>query len=554
MSELKVLGWLIRRAWRRLIGVFVLVLTNAANAMLGVFFALGSKNVIDSAVAGDKAAFIRACAVQLAIIVGTILCVALARYLRDRLLSDLNRDWKRRLLHHLMYGEYAQVSAYHSGELMNRLNNDVRILDEGLVSILPGLVSMVVRLVAAVAVLVVMEPMFTGVLILGGIAAVFFTGFARTFLKNMNKRVSQSEGRVISFFQETLERLLVVQAMDLAQEVERRSDGLLAERWQLQKKKRRVSLTANTGVSALYHLAGFAALVWCAFRLLHGRMTFGTLNAVTQLVSQLQSPFVGLSGIFPQYAAMIAAAERLMELEGIQSDDSRLDEDAGVDYEQLTCIGAQSLTFGYDEEDVLRGVSFTLPKGAFATIVGPSGIGKSTLLKLLLGVFKPRNGYLYVEDKAGTQIRLSRSTRRLFAYVPQGNFLFSGTIRDNLLISNPEASEAEIAQAVQISAVDQFLDQLPDGLDTVLGENGSGLSEGQVQRLAIARALLSGAPILLLDEATSALDEQTERLVLERIARLPGRTCIAVTHRPAALELANWKLVVSDKTITATPV
>lgn len=553
MSELKVLGWLVRRVWRRLIGVFCLIVINAASAMLGVWFALGSKNVIDSAVAGDKTAFFRAGTVQLAIIVGTILCVALARYLRDRLLSDLNRDWKRRLLHHLLHGEYIQVSAYHSGELMNRLNNDVRILDEGVVGILPSLASMVVRLVSAVAVLIVMEPMFTVVLIVGGIAAVFFTSFARTFLKNMNKRVSQSEGRVMSFFQETLERLLVVQAMDLSREVERRSNGLLDERWELQKKKRRVSMTANTGVSALYHLAGFAALIWCSFHLLHGRMTFGTLNAVTQLVSQLQSPFVGLSGIFPQYAAMIAAAERLMELEKIERDTPGLDEDAHVDYARLNCIGVKGLTFGYDEEDVLRDVSFKLPKGVFATIVGASGIGKSTLLKLMLGVFKPRDGYLYVEDEDGNQTRLSRTTRRLFAYVPQGNFLFSGTLRDNLLISNPEASEAEIEQAVQISAVDQFLDQLPDGLDSMLGENGAGLSEGQVQRLAIARALLSGAPILLLDEATSALDEQTERLVLERISRMPGRTCIAVTHRPAALELADWKLDVANKTITAHP-
>ena len=444
MSELKVLSWIVRRVWRRLIGVVCLVLINAASAMLGVFFALGSKNVIDSAVAGDKNAFIQACSVQLAIIVGTILCVALARYLRDRVLADLNRDWKRRLLHHLLHGEYAQVSVYHSGELMNRLNNDVRILDDGLVGILPGLVSMVVRLVSAVAVLIVMEPLFTVVLIVGGIAAVFFTGFARTFLKNMNKRVSRCEGRVMSFFQETLERLLVVQAMDLAQEVERRADGLLDERWQLQKKKRRVSLTANTGVTALYHLAGFVALVWCAFRLLHGRMTFGTLNAVTQLVSQLQSPFVGLSGIFPQYAAMVAAAERLMELETIESDAPELGENTSVNYAQMNCIGVQDLTFGYDEEDVLRNVSFTLPKGVFATIVGVSGIGKSTLLKLMLGVFKPRAGYLYVEDKVGVQTRLSRNTRRLFAYVPQGNFLFSGTLRDNILISNPAASEEEI--------------------------------------------------------------------------------------------------------------
>ena len=300
----------------------------------------------------------------------------------------------------------------------------------------------------------------------------------------------------------------------------------------------------------MFYLAGFVALVWCAFNLLHGRMTFGTLTAVTQLVSQLQTPFIHLSGFIPQYAAMTAAAERLMELEQIEGESAQEEQERQWHYGQIEFIGAQGLCFGYDGEEVLHDVSFSLPKGAFAAITGASGIGKSTLLKLMLGVFRPEKGNLYVQCD-GEQIPLSRNTRGLFAYVPQGNFLFSGTLRENILISNPEAGDEQLQQAIYISAMDQFLHQLPEGLDTVIGENGHGLSEGQVQRLAIARAVLSGAHVLLLDEATSALDEQTERMVLERIASLPGRTCIAVTHRSAALELANWRLEVAEKTITA---
>jgi ATP-binding cassette subfamily B protein len=256
-----------------------------------------------------------------------------------------------------------------------------------------------------------------------------------------------------------------------------------------------------------------------------------------------------MSGIVSQYAAMTAAAERLMELEQIDREPEDTIEDPQACYAQLERIGARDMSFAYDEDEVFCNASFSLSKGTFATIMGASGIGKSTLLKLMLGVFKPTGGTLYVEGN-GEEMPLSRNTRGLFAYVPQGNFLFSGTLRENITISKPQATQEEIDEAIHISCIDQFLPQLPDGLDTQIGENGLGLSEGQVQRLAIARAILSGAPILLLDEATSALDSETEKVVLQRIARLTNRTCIAVTHRPAALELADCRLEVANRTIT----
>jgi ATP-binding cassette subfamily B protein len=199
------------------------------------------------------------------------------------------------------------------------------------------------------------------------------------------------------------------------------------------------------------------------------------------------------------------------------------------------------LSFTFDRDTILDDVSFSLEKGRFYAITGPSGTGKSTLLKLILGIYAPNSGSLVIETAEKT-LPLDRSTRRLFAYVPQGNLLFSGTIKENLIVCKPDATQEEIDRAVYLSAMDLYLPQMPDGLHTRLGEGGTGLSEGQSQRLAIARAVLGDAPILLLDECTSALDAQTESLVLQRLSELENKTCIAVTHRPAAEHLCDNKI------------
>jgi len=549
MKQRSVILWLLGRVRHRIPMIVCMLAACGGNALFGVMFALGTKGVVDSAISGEKEVFFRACIVQLAIICAMLLCLAAFRYLKDKLVAELDRDWKRSLLSGLLRGDYAQVSAYHSGELVNRLNSDVRILNDAIVGTLPSIAAMIVRLVSIVAVLASMAFKLTVVIALGGVVAVAVTGILRQKLKNLNKKVSQSDGKVLSYLQESMERLLVIQAMDLADEVDQRATLLLNQRFDIQRRKRRLSLLANTGIAVLFQGAGFAALVWCAFYLLQGKMTYGALMAVTQLVGQLQTPFLGLSGVLTQYAAMSAAGERLMELEQIDWEPSNGIEDPIDCYEQMESIEARNLSFSYGEDAVFQNVSFSVPKGAFAAITGASGIGKSTLLKLMLGIFKPNDGDLYVRRTEG-ELPLSRDTRGLFAYVPQGNFLFSGTLRENITISKPQATQEELDEAIQISCMDQFLPQLPDGLESLIGENGTGLSEGQVQRLAIARAILSGAPILLLDEATSALDSETERTVLQRIAQLPDRTCITVTHRPAALELADWQMEVSDKTIT----
>ena len=542
--------WILKRVRGRLPAIGLLTAAQVGQALCSVLFALGSRWVIDSAVSGSRSAFAAACAKQAAIIGGILLCTVLLRHLRERLRADLERDWKKQILHGLLHGEYAQVKQYHSAELLNRLNNDVTKVNEGILSILPNGASMVTRLVAAVAVLGALDWRFTIIMALLGAVVIAATGVMRRHLKELNKQVSDHDGKVSACLQEAMEKLLMVQAMDVSREVEHRAHDLMEQRYQVQRRRKNISLLSNTCVSVLYYGAGFFALAWCAYRMLEGRMSFGSLTAVVQLVGQIQSPVVNLSGLLPQYLAAVASAERLRELDAIQGEPEPVEEDPEGLYRKMDALAAQGLTFSYDRDRVLEEASFCLPKGAFAVITGPSGIGKSTLLKLLLGIFAPDRGRVYLQC-SGEDILLDRSTRRLFAYVPQGNLLLSGSLRENLTIVRPEATEQELQRAVYVSAMEEFLPQLPLGLDTVLGEDGAGLSEGQAQRLAIARAILGGAPILLLDECTSALDEATEKLVLARIRELSDRTVIAVTHRSAALEVSDWRLEVAEGKIRA---
>ena len=303
----------------------------------------------------------------------------------------------------------------------------------------------------------------------------------------------------------------------------------------------------------LFFNAGYLfALGWCAIKVSMKAMTYGTLTAVLQLISQIQTPFVSITKMFPQYYAVLASAERIMEIENITNEESIYEKiDVKQTYDKLESIRFNNIKFNYGRETVIEHGDAMLNKGDFVAIRGISGIGKSTLMKMLLGVFKPQQGTIDICLENGKTIQASPDTRCMFSYVPQGNYLFSGTIRENILMINPNASDEEVSQALKLSEIEDFIEKLPDGLDTVIGEKGLGISEGQAQRLAIARALISNAPIILLDEATSALDKNTEEKVLDNIKKLNKKTCIIITHKAAALEVCNREFIIKDKQLTA---
>lgn len=416
---------------------------------------------------------------------------------------------------------------------------------------MPAIASMLTRLVCAFAVLFALDKWFALLFLVAGLVLFVFTRIFRGSMKKLHKAVQETDGSVRSFMQESIESVLVIKIFNVGKKIMERAERLQKNNLDAKIKKNRWSIFANLGFSAAFSLGYLFGLVWSGVKLCTGSMSFGTLTAIMQLISQVQAPFTSLSGIVPQYYSMIASAERIIEIENLSASKSLNDKNINTEkvYSEMQEIRFDNVSFGYGRDSVIENADFTIKKNDFTVISGISGIGKSTLFKLLVGVVPPDSGRIYI--KCGdNEYGIDKYMRGLFAYVPQGNMLFSGTIRDNIRFVNSSAGEAEIMRAAEISCADKFIKELPDGLDTVLLENGHGLSEGQIQRLAIARAVLSDAPILLLDEATSALDEKTEKQVLSNIRELKNKTCVIISHKAAAFEICDTELRIADKKIS----
>lgn len=545
------LKWIYGKIRRRIPAMALLTVCNIVSAYLSVRFAFVTRELIDGATSSNYDMILGACVTLVAFVAARTALSVLGIHISEKLSYDMERDFKQTIFHTVLNGDYSGITKYHTGDLINRMNGDSARVYSGILSFLSSATGLIASLLTAMVMLTSIEPGFMIVMACGSAVIALLTLLIQRKMKQLQLRAAVASGKVTGYIQESISKLLIVQALDVSAEVEKRADKLLEDRWQIHRERKNINILMNIGSSILAYVGSFASLLWCVVQLYHGNITFGSLTATTQLVTQLQGPMLGLPKLIPQLVSITTAAERLMELEDIPSQAES--DPAGRDslYSSMYGIRAGHLTFAYDRDNVLENVSFTIPKDGLTVITGSSGIGKSTLLKLLLGIYRPAEGELLVDFQGGS-ISLSRATRRLFSYAPQGNLLLSGSLRENLLLSKPDATEDELAQAVYVSAMDEYVSSLPQGLDTPLGENAAGLSEGQAQRLSLARAVLSGAPVLLLDEVTSSLDPDTEQLVLHRISQLPNRTCIAVTHRPAILDIADYRLNITESGATLT--
>lgn len=530
--------------------VFVLIIANVAAAVLTVAYANYSKKIINAATQDHSFEKVIQYAVSYLILILVQIAINLiSRSTAERCKGKLEWHLKQHMLKTIIKKDYSCVTSYHTGELQNRMFNDVTVISDGFTTIFPDMIHLIVKLLCAFAYLVIIDKIFAFVFLVGGICVFLCTQMFRKTLKRLHKEVQQTEGKTRSFIQEAVTSLLVVKTFVVEDKIAENADKLQADNYKAKMKRRFFGIAANAGINLVFNLGYVFALTFGAYRLING-LDYGTVTAMLQLVNQIQSPFASLSNVMPKYFSLLASAERLMEIENLPDEEANNNEDIIVSdtYKSLSSIEFKDISFKYDRDIILDNTSLSINKGDFIAIMGISGIGKSTLLKLLLGVFKVAEGSieLILDDKA---IPVDYHTRRLFSYVPQGNFLLSGTIRENLLFINENATEEEINEAVKISCAEQFINELPEGLDTVIGERGIGLSEGQLQRLAIARSLLSNSPVMLLDEATSALDEQTEKQFLTNLKNLKNKTCIIVSHKRAALEICNKHVQIIDAKI-----
>lgn len=547
-SDKAVIKWILKICKSQIPTLAFLIAVNIIHGVTSVFFANFSKNVIDGAtVMKDTGYIIKFALALLGVVILQMSLSIIRSCVSERCKGRLDIVLKHHLLDVIMKKDYSTVTSYHTGELQNRMFNDVNIVTDGFTKILPQGIFFVTKLASSLIYLIVLDKIFALVFLIGGCIVFAVTQLFRKQLKALHKKVQETEGKTRSFIQETVSNLLVVKAFSVEDKIQEQTDKLQEENFIAKIKRRNFSIYANTGLNTVFSVGTVFAVAFGAWRILTGGMTYGDVTAMIQLVNQVQSPFASLSGIMPQYFSMIASAERLMEIDSIK-EENQINEcpiDVDKTYKELREISFENISFKYDRDIIFDNTSLTLKKGDFVAITGISGIGKSTLLKLLLGVFNAQSGCITLKTTDG-EIAVDKNTRRLFSYVPQGNMVVSGTIRENLTFINDDVTEDEIAQAVEVSCVKQFIDELPRGLETVIGEKGLGLSEGQIQRLAIARSLLSKAPVLLLDEATSALDEKTEKQFLTNLRQLENMTCIIVSHKKAAIEICNKNIQIKN--------
>lgn len=547
-TDRNVLKWIFKVCQKQVPLMILLVILNAVYGVSSVFFAKFSKNIIDGATqAKDFDIVVKFALCMLGLVVFQMTLNITKNSLSERCSARLEMILKKYLLDLVISKDYQKVTSYHTGDLQNRMFNDVRLVATGFTTIIPEAAYFGAKLLSSLIYLIIIDKIFALIFVVGGCAVFLITRLFRKTLKKLHKNVQETEGKTRSFIQEILTNLLVIKAFSVEDRINDTTDELQEYNFGARMKKRNFSICANVGLGAVFSVGTVFAIAFGAYSILFKGMTYGTVTAIIQLVNQVQSPFVSLSGIMPKYYTTLASAERLMELDDLPNETQKnaTEIDAVKVYQELKSIDFNNISFKYDRDIILDNTSLKINKGDFVAIMGISGIGKSTLLKLLLGVFNINSGSITLETDSGS-IPIDKNTRKMFSYVPQGNMLISGTIRDNITFINQNASDEEIEQAVRISCSKQFIDELPSGIETVIGEKGLGLSEGQVQRLAIARSLLANAPVILLDEATSALDENTEKEFLQNLKELKNVTCIIVSHKMAALEICNKKIQIKD--------
>ncbi len=536
------LKWLFNAAKPVAKQIVLLSLLGILISYISVRFALASRDLLDFATGARNGGFAKCVWVMVLLLVSDITVQSLYNLLSVRLGAVTKNRLQKRLFSKITFSDYKEITSYHTGELINRLTRDVRIISDNLVDLIPTFVMLVSGVVMSFAALCMLDAALALVCVALGPVVVLASVLYGRRVKPLHKATLASDGKILSFMQETLHNLLVFKAFRKEKMAENYTAKLQKDNYRLNMKVGYISLVVNVLYFLALTAAYYFAVAWCAYKIRIGIMTVGGFAAIIQLVSSVQSPFREISGSLTKFFATCASADRIMEIEAISKDAPSLDEP-----KKFSALTVENLSFSYDEEEVLKGASFTVNAGDIAVLTAPSGKGKSTLFKLLLGIYECAEGSIriYNEEKESEK----KSQRAYFSYVPQGNMIISGTIAENITFFDENPDVDRLNMAAECACIREYIESLPDGMETLLGENGLGLSEGQIQRLAVARAIYRDAPIILLDEATSALDEETECDILENIKRLSHKTCLIITHRPAAISIANRHLCIEEMKI-----
>lgn len=506
----------------------LLSLMTIAQSVLQVGLAVLMRFVIDAAVAHKENVFFWG-AMLVADLAALVTVHTLLSWCTGSISDRFVAKLRYRIIHSAVYCRDKRLQDYHSGELLNRGMEDVNTISDGTFSALPAMVGQITALLASFAAILMMHPMLAVVLAALGVVMGTVVALLRPMLKREHRRVRGADEKMFANMQEDLQQLELVQGLQMQETVLSRFDIRLRETLKA-KFRRRIWTVGSTGmVNFAMQLGTGIFILWGASQLSRDALSYGSLTAILQLLSLFRTPVLGLSGLWTKLSAVEVAGERLSAMLTVEEQT-----DPNTEISAVKAVVFENVTFAYSQSEppVLSDFNARFPLDGWTCLTGISGKGKTTMFKLILGLYAPQQGRVYLETDAG-EVLCSEKTRHLFAYVPQDYALFSGTIAENLQMVAPDADENARKAALEIAGAG-FVQELAQGEQTPVRENNTGLSKGQIQRIAIARALLMNRPILLLDECTSALDAQTEAEVLKNLQE-QNACAIVVTHHPQAL-------------------
>lgn len=536
--------WLFMYSKPHLPRIILLLLLDLIASLLGVAMAVISKEIIDSATSGGRIK--GAIGLYIAIILVSILISALTSLLSIVVNEKFSFGIRKQVYEKIIKSHWMEISKYHTGDLLTRLTSDAGNIADGIVNVIPTIFRLIIELLVTFFTLFYYQPMLAVfALFISPVIAVVCFIISRK-LKVLQLMVQESEAEYRSFMQESLSNLLVVKSFANEEYAAQRLSELRDKRFFWVFKKNRLNIASFSMMSLAFNLGYIAAYAFGAIQLSKKAITYGTMSVFLTLVNRIQSPILSLGEYLPRIITILASVERIIEVQNIKMEEKA---EPSIDVNRIG-INILDLSFGYTEDTVLDRVSVSIKPGEFVAIVGKSGIGKTTLIRLIMSFMSNIQGNIEFYNDFGEKIRANAGAREFISYVPQGNTLFSGTIRENIRMGRLDATEEEMVKALKMAVAYEFVRNLPKGLDTMIGERGHGLSEGQAQRIAIARALVRNAPFLILDEATSSLDERTELAVLKGLQNLnPRPTCLIITHRRSVLAYCDREIRIDNKKI-----
>ena len=542
---LQELSWLSRYSLLYKKEVLWYIFIGVLGTVVSLIGSILSKHIIDAVTGFNTGGIITALVFFVLMQLFQILVRAISGRISAQVSIRVNQQIAAQVYDKLLVTDWEALSAYHSGDILTRVAGDVSTVSSSVLGWVPELLTRLLQFAGTLGVILYYDATLAVLALLSAPVTLLMGRYVIKMMRHHNQKMRQLSSEMMVFNEESLQNIQLIKSFD-------RTDAYSQKHRQLQQRYKDASMEYNRfsiRKTTLSSLAGtvvaLACFCWAIYRLWSGYITYGTMTLFLQLSGSLTASFAALAGLVPSTISAATAARRIMAIMELPVED-RSDAAAAEAFMQAhgACplsVEAKGLSYHYEDGiPVLSDSDFVADAGRIVTFVGPSGEGKTTLLRLLLGIIRPKGGALRLCAQDGSTIDISASTRSLFAYVPQGNTFFSGTVRENLQIIRPDATDIQLYEALRLACAEDFIRALPLGLDTPVREQGGGFSEGQLQRLCIARALLSGAPILLLDEATSALDMETEKKVLDNIMRSQkGRTCIITTHRPSVLEISH---------------